>query len=50
MRHSKTEKRENSGRVVVLARQGGAWAGIEGDAPPVPAKKIPFLGCPDCEG
>lgn len=29
--------------------QGGAWAGIAGDAHPVPAERIPFLGCPDCE-
>jgi hypothetical protein len=29
--------------------QGGAWAGISGDAHPVPAERIPFLGCPDCE-
>ena len=29
--------------------QGGAWARIEGDAHPSPAKRIPFLGCPDCE-
>lgn len=28
---------------------GGAWAGIEGDAHPVPAERIPFLGCPDCD-
>ncbi|MGH9365698.1 MAG: hypothetical protein ACRD1B_10620 [Thermoanaerobaculia bacterium] len=30
--------------------QGGAWAGIEGDAHPAPAERIPFLGCPDCDG
>jgi hypothetical protein len=29
--------------------QGGAWAGISGDAHPSPAERIPFLGCPDCE-
>jgi hypothetical protein len=29
--------------------QGGAWAGISGDAHPVPSERIPFLGCPDCE-
>jgi hypothetical protein len=29
--------------------QGGAWARIEGDAHPIPAERIPFLGCPDCE-
>jgi hypothetical protein len=29
--------------------QGGAWARIAGDAHPVPAERIPFLGCPDCE-
>lgn len=29
--------------------QGGAWAGIAGDAHPAPAERIPFLGCPDCE-
>jgi hypothetical protein len=29
--------------------QGGAWAGISGDAHPVAAERIPFLGCPDCE-
>jgi len=29
--------------------QGGAWAGIAGDAHPLPADPIPFLGCPDCE-
>jgi len=29
--------------------QGGAWAGISGDAHPSPAEPIPFLGCPDCE-
>lgn len=29
--------------------QGGAWAGIAGDAHPTPAERIPFLGCPDCE-
>jgi hypothetical protein len=29
--------------------QGGAWAGISGDAHPLPAERIPFLGCPDCE-
>lgn len=29
--------------------QGGAWASIEGDAHPMPAERIPFLGCPDCE-
>jgi len=29
--------------------QGGAWAGIAGDAHPSPAEPIPFLGCPDCE-
>jgi hypothetical protein len=29
--------------------QGGAWAGIAGDAHPDPAERIPFLGCPDCE-
>jgi hypothetical protein len=28
---------------------GGAWAGIAGDAHPVPAERIPFLGCPDCD-
>jgi hypothetical protein len=28
---------------------GGAWAGIEGDAHPAPAERIPFLGCPDCD-
>jgi hypothetical protein len=28
---------------------GGAWAGIEGDAHPAPADRIPFLGCPDCD-
>jgi hypothetical protein len=28
---------------------GGAWAGIEGDAHPAAAERIPFLGCPDCE-
>jgi len=28
---------------------GGAWAGIEGDAPPAPSERIPFLGCPDCD-
>ena len=29
--------------------EGGAWAGIEGDSHPQPARRIPFLGCPDCE-
>jgi hypothetical protein len=29
--------------------QGGAWAHIAGDAHPLPAERIPFLGCPDCE-
>ena len=29
--------------------QGGAWARIEGDAHPIAAERIPFLGCPDCE-
>jgi len=29
--------------------QGGAWARIEGESHPVPAERIPFLGCPDCE-
>ncbi len=29
--------------------QGGAWAGIAGDAHPRLAEPIPFLGCPDCE-
>ncbi len=29
--------------------QGGAWAGIEGEAHPTPAQRIPFLGCPDCD-
>lgn len=29
--------------------QGGAWARIEGNSHPVPAERIPFLGCPDCE-
>ncbi|MGH9399316.1 MAG: hypothetical protein ACRD00_03035, partial [Thermoanaerobaculia bacterium] len=29
--------------------QGGAWAGIEGDAHPTPAERIPFLGCPNCD-
>ncbi len=29
--------------------QGGAWAGVSGDAHPVPAERIPFLGCPDCD-
>ncbi len=29
--------------------QGGAWARIAGDAHPIPAERIPFLGCPDCE-
>ena len=29
--------------------QGGAWAGIEGNAHPQPADPTPFLGCPDCE-
>ena len=29
--------------------QGGAWAGIAGDAHPTSAERIPFLGCPDCE-
>ena len=28
---------------------GGAWAGIAGDAHPMPAERIPFLGCPDCD-
>lgn len=28
---------------------GGAWARIEGDAHPLPAERIPFLGCPDCD-
>jgi len=28
---------------------GGAWAAIAGDAHPVPAERIPFLGCPDCD-
>jgi hypothetical protein len=28
---------------------GGAWAGIAGDAHPIPAERIPFLGCPDCD-
>jgi hypothetical protein len=28
---------------------GGAWAGIAGDAHPVPSERIPFLGCPDCD-
>jgi hypothetical protein len=28
--------------------QGGASACIEGDAHPVPAERISFLGCPDC--
>ena len=28
---------------------GGAWAGIEGDAHPAAAERIPFLGCPDCD-
>src|SRR4029077_5115785 len=28
---------------------GGAWPGIEGDAHPAPADRIPFLGCPDCD-
>ena len=30
--------------------QGGSWGGIAGDAHPTPAERIPFLGCPDCEG
>ncbi len=29
--------------------QGGAWAGMRGDAHPRPAEPIPFLGCPDCD-
>lgn len=29
--------------------QGGAWGRIEGDSHPLPAERIPFLGCPDCE-
>jgi len=29
--------------------QGGAWGRISGDAHPLPAERIPFLGCPDCE-
>ena len=29
--------------------QGGAWAGISGDAHPTSAERIPFLGCPDCD-
>ena len=29
---------------------GGAWAGIAGDAHPAPVERIPFLGCPDCDG
>lgn len=29
--------------------QGGAWAGICGDAHPTSAERIPFLGCPDCD-
>ncbi len=29
--------------------QGGAWGSISGDAHPVAAERIPFLGCPDCE-
>lgn len=29
--------------------QGGSWGGIAGDAHPIPAERIPFLGCPDCE-
>jgi len=29
--------------------QGCASARIEGDTHPVPAERIPFLGCPDCE-
>ena len=29
--------------------EGGARAGVGGDAHPNPAERIPFLGCPDCE-
>jgi hypothetical protein len=29
--------------------QGGAWGGVFGEAHPVPAERIPFLGCPDCD-
>jgi hypothetical protein len=29
--------------------QGGAWTQIAGDAHPLPAEPIPFLGCPDCD-
>lgn len=29
--------------------QGGAWTQVAGDAHPLPAQRIPFLGCPDCD-
>jgi hypothetical protein len=29
--------------------QGGSWTQIAGDAHPLPAGRIPFLGCPDCD-